>query len=56
MLNSMARPLRIALKDGWYHVTVRGYNRQNIFLEDWETARISWNCWAHGGPARGRDP
>ena len=29
----MSRPLRIELKDGWYHVTTRGNNRQNIYLD-----------------------
>ncbi len=30
----MARPLRIDVKDGWYHVTARGHNRQPIFFND----------------------
>jgi REP element-mobilizing transposase RayT len=30
----MARPLRIDLADGWYHITSRGNNRQNIYLND----------------------
>ena len=29
----MARPLRIEIKDGWYHVTARGNNRQAIYLD-----------------------
>lgn len=30
----MARPLRVEFKNGWYHVTARGNNRQRIFLDD----------------------
>lgn len=30
----MARPLRIDLADGWYHVTARGNERRAIFLDD----------------------
>ena len=30
----MARPLRIEVKNGWYHVTNRGNNRQIIYLGD----------------------
>src|SRR5947207_1301833 len=30
----MARPLRINLKNGWYHVANRGNNRQAIYLDD----------------------
>jgi len=30
----MARPLRIELADGYYHVMNRGNNRQDIFLFD----------------------
>lgn len=30
----MARPLRIDVADGWYHITSRGNNRQNIYLDD----------------------
>jgi hypothetical protein len=30
----MARPLRIELADGYYHVLNRGNNRQDIFLSD----------------------
>jgi REP element-mobilizing transposase RayT len=30
----MARPLRIELADGYYHVMNRGNNRQTIFLSD----------------------
>ena len=29
----MARPLRIQLRNGWYHVTARGNNRQRIYLD-----------------------
>ena len=28
----MARPLRLQFKNGWYHVTARGNNRQSIYL------------------------
>ncbi len=27
----MTRPLRIDIKDGWYHVTARGIERREIF-------------------------
>ncbi len=30
----MARPLRVQFKNGWYHVTARGNNRQRIFYDD----------------------
>ena len=30
----MARPLRIELADGYYHLLNRGNNRQDIFLSD----------------------
>ena len=30
----MARPLRLAFKDGLYHVTARGNGRQLIFEDD----------------------
>jgi len=30
----MARPLRIDLVDGWYHVTARGNERRDIFRDD----------------------
>ena len=30
----MARPLRIDLKNGWYHVANRGNNRQPIYLDE----------------------
>ena len=30
----MARPLRIEIPDGYYHVMNRGNNRQDIFLSD----------------------
>lgn len=32
----MARPLRIDIEDGWYHVTSRGLERRSIFTEDRE--------------------
>jgi REP element-mobilizing transposase RayT len=30
----MARPLRINLVDGWYHITARGIERRDIFRDD----------------------
>jgi len=30
----MARPVRIDVADGWYHVTARGIDRRAIFVED----------------------
>ncbi|MCX6991560.1 MAG: transposase, partial [Kiritimatiellaeota bacterium] len=30
----MARPLRIDIADGWYHITNRGIDRQRIFDDD----------------------
>ena len=27
----MSRPLRVAVVDGWYHVTARGTGRQRVF-------------------------
>ena len=30
----MARPLRVQFKNGWYHVTARGDNRQRIFYDE----------------------
>jgi len=30
----MARPLRVDVEDGWYHVTARGDHRQEIFHDD----------------------
>ena len=30
----MARPLRVDIEDGWYHVTARGDHRQEIFGDD----------------------
>ena len=30
----MARPLRVDVKDGWYHVTARGIERMAIFEDD----------------------
>ncbi|MCO5067754.1 MAG: transposase [Kiritimatiellae bacterium] len=29
----MSRPLRIDIEGGWYHVTARGHNRRDIFLD-----------------------
>jgi len=30
----MARPLRIQFRNGWYHVTARGNNRQRIYFDE----------------------
>jgi REP element-mobilizing transposase RayT len=30
----MARPLRVQFRNGWYHVTARGGNRQNIYRDE----------------------
>jgi putative transposase len=30
----VARPLRANFKNGWYHVTTRGNNRQRIFFDE----------------------
>ena len=30
----MARPLRIQVADGWYHVTARGIDRKAVFRDD----------------------
>ena len=29
----MARPLRINIEDGWYHIANRGLDRQQIFAD-----------------------
>jgi putative transposase len=53
----MARPLRIELAGGLYHVTCRGNRREDIYLEDadWAAwlavfaqvcARFNWRCHA----------
>jgi len=36
----MARPLRIDLVDGWYHVTARGNERKAIFVDDADRRRF----------------
>jgi len=36
----MARPLRIELAGGLYHVTSRGDGREDIFLDDAD--RLAW--------------
>ena len=33
-MGGMARPLRVDVEDGWYHVTARGDHRQVIFNDD----------------------
>ena len=30
----MARPLRIQVADGWYHMTARGIDRKAVFRDD----------------------
>jgi REP element-mobilizing transposase RayT len=30
----MARPLRLEMKNGWYHIANRGNNRQAIYLDE----------------------
>jgi REP element-mobilizing transposase RayT len=30
----MARPLRLQLRNGWYHLTARGNNRQSIYRDE----------------------
>jgi REP element-mobilizing transposase RayT len=30
----MARPIRIDVENGWYHVTARGIERRTIFTEE----------------------
>jgi len=36
----MARPLRIDVADGWYHVTARGLDRKAIFRDDGDRAHF----------------
>ena len=36
----MARPLRILIPDGWYHVMSRGNRRASLFLEDTDRRRF----------------
>jgi len=36
----MARPLRVDIEDGWYHVTARGDHRQVIFRDDRDHAHF----------------
>lgn len=36
----MSRPLRLLVKDGWYHVTARGNERRAIFRGDGDCARF----------------
>ncbi len=54
----MARPLRIAISDGTYHVMARGNGRQPIFLDDRDrqtfldlfeevVRRFGWHCLAY---------
>ena len=39
----MARPLRVLIEDGWYHITARGNERQAIFRDDQDRKRfLSW--------------
>jgi putative transposase len=39
-LGAMARPLRIEVPGGWYHVTSRGNARQRIFRDDWDRRHL----------------
>jgi putative transposase len=36
----MARPLRILVEGGWYHVTARGNRRQTLFFDDTDRRRF----------------
>lgn len=36
----MARPLRIDVRGGWYHVTSRGHNREALFLDGGDRAHL----------------
>src|SRR5512137_1258779 len=36
----MARPLRLEMKDGTYHITSRGDGREPIFLDDHDRERF----------------
>ena len=36
----MARPLRVDIEDGWYHVTARGDHRQEIFSDERDHGRF----------------
>jgi len=36
----MARPLRVNVEDGWYHITTRGTERRPIFTEDRERRHL----------------
>ena len=39
----MARPLRVLIENGWYHITARGNERQAIFRDDQDRKRfLSW--------------
>lgn len=39
-MHGMARPLRVLVKDGWYHVTARGNRRQTVFCHDTDRRRF----------------
>src|SRR5262245_58741216 len=42
-LSGMARPLRVMIENGWYHVTARGNERQAIFRDDQDRRRfLAW--------------
>ncbi len=48
----MARPRRIEVKNGWYHVTNRGNNRPIIYLDDLElfgkmAGGMDYSTWPH---------
>jgi hypothetical protein len=39
----MARPLRMLIENGWYHITARGNERQAIFRDDQDRKRfLAW--------------
>src|SRR5687768_10187557 len=39
----MARPLRVIVENGWYHITARGNERQAIFRDDQDRKRfLAW--------------
>jgi putative transposase len=36
----MARPVRIRVAGGWYHVMARGHNRERVFADDQDFAHF----------------
>ncbi len=58
LVSVMARPLRLAVSDGVYHVTARGNGRRSIFADDHDrraflaivdrtTQRFAWRCLSY---------